>query len=259
MNRAGLFVALAVAVVSGVVFGVFAGLDVLVARRFLDLVPGPFSFSLRFNPTVMTLRDGSIWLVALLAAPAVAALALKIALPRRRMLLPGRAAVFLLVTLALGPGVIANGLLKEYWGRPRPIDVVSLGGNQTFVAWWDPRGNCPTNCSFVSGDISSAFWTLAPAALAPPAWRALTYGAAVAFGIGVSLLRMAAGAHFVTDAIFAGVFTFLIAWAVHGALYRWPRTRLTDDDVEHAIERVALPPHDYVLGLFGRRPSRTEP
>ena len=39
------------------------------------------------------------------------------------------------------------------------------------ATWWDPRGTCPDNCSFVSGDVSGGFWTMAPAALAPPAWR----------------------------------------------------------------------------------------
>ena len=27
------------------------------------------------------------------------------------------------------------------------------------------------NCAFVSGDVAGAFWTIAPAALAPPQWR----------------------------------------------------------------------------------------
>jgi lipid A 4'-phosphatase len=259
MNRTGLAVTLAIAAVVGVVFGVYPELDLRVSRPFFDIILNNNSFGLRIDPTVMTLRNSSLWLVTALVAPAGAALTLKIMLPHRRMLLPARSVIFLLLTLALAPGMVANVVLKEHWGRPRPIDVTALGGADKFVAWWDPRGQCPVNCSFVSGDISSAFWTLAPAALTPPAWRALAYGAAIVFGIGVSLLRVAAGAHFFTDAAFAGVFTFLIIWVVHGALYRWPRTRCSDGDVERAIERVAIPPHDFFLGLFGKRPPRSEP
>jgi len=48
----------------------------------------------------------------------------------------------------------------------------------------------------VAGEPSSAFWTLAPAALLPPPWRIAGYGAALAFGAGIGLLRMAAGGHF---------------------------------------------------------------
>jgi hypothetical protein len=47
------------------------------------------------------------------------------------------------------------------------------------------------------------------------------------------------------------VFTFLVIWAVYALIYRWPRTRLSDDDVERALERVALPAHDFLARLFG--------
>ncbi len=137
----------------------------------------------------------------------------------------------------MAPGLFVNVLLKDHWGRPRPIDVAQFGGSEHFVPWWDPRGDCPNNCSFVSGDVSGAFWTIAPAALAPPQWRALAYGAALTLGAGMAALRLIAGGHFMTDAIFAGVFTFLIIWVVHGLIYRWPRTRLSDEAIERAIER----------------------
>ncbi len=63
-------------------------------------------------------------------------------------------------------------------------------------------------------------------------------GTALVFGAGVGLLRMAAGAHFFSDAMFAGVFTFLVIWAMHGVLYRWRRTPITDKAVERAIARL---------------------
>ena len=130
----------------------------------------------------------------------------------------------------MAPGLLVNVVLKDHWGRPRPIDVDAIRRRPSIsCAWWDPRGDCPNNCSFVSGDVSGAFWTIAPAALAPPQWRALAYGAALALGAGMAAMRVMAGGHFVSDVIFAGVFTFLIIWIVHGLIYRWPRTRLTDD------------------------------
>ena len=104
----------------------------------------------------------------------------------------------------------------------------SVGGKERFTPWWDPRGPCTENCSFVAGEASGAFWTLAPAALAPPQWRLLAYGAALVFGIAMGVLRMAAGAHFFTDVVFAGVLMFLLIWTCHGLIYRWRPTRLTD-------------------------------
>src|SRR4029450_6665131 len=162
----------------------------------------------------------AVWLTTLVAMPAVVALVVKFVRPRRPLLIPGRAIVLMLVPLGLAPGVVANLVFKEHWGRPRPIDVAEFGGDEHFRPWWDPRGDCPKNCSFVAGEPSGAFWTLAGAAVVPPQWRALAYSAAVAFGAAVGVLRMAAGAHFFSDVVFAGVVSFLVVWLVRRALCR---------------------------------------
>jgi membrane-associated phospholipid phosphatase len=167
------------------------------------------------------------------------------------MLISGRATVFLIATMALAPGLLVNVLLKEHWDRPRPIAVTQFGGKQNFVAWWDPRGDCPSNCSFVSGDVAGAAWTIAPAALAPPPWRALAYAAALALGAGMGTIRVMAGAHFPSDVIFSGILTFLIVWITYAVIYRWRRTRFSDEDVERSLERVAMPGYDLIAGLFG--------
>ena len=57
--------------------------------------------------------------------------------------------------------------------------------------------------------------------LVPAPWRVLATLGALSFGAAVGLLRMAAGAHFFSDVAFAGFFTFLLIWLVHGLLYRW--------------------------------------
>ena len=254
MNRAGLIVALAVATVVGVLFGLFPQLDLLISAPFYPIYDVSHNtFALHLYPSVQLARDVGLWVGAVIIIPVVAALLLKLLLPRRRLLMSGRAIVFLISTLALGPGLLTNIILKDHWARPRPIDVTQFGGDQHFVAWWDPRGDCPGNCSFVSGDVSGAVWTIAPAALVPPAWRALAYGAALALGTSMAALRIVMGGHFFTDTVFAGVFTFLIIWLVHGLIYRWPRTRLTDDGVERTIERFAMPGHDFVVGLLRKR------
>jgi lipid A 4'-phosphatase len=255
MNRTGLLIALAIAIVTGLVFGFYPELDLRVARYFYGFQDTNHnSFAFRIYPPLMLARDVGLWIGTLLVVPAVAALVIKLILPRRKLLMPGRAVVFLIATMALAPGLLVNVLLKDHWGRPRPIDVMQFGGNEHFVAWWDPRGDCPGNCAFVSGDVAGAFWTIAPAALAPPQWRAVAYCAAIALGAGMAAIRVMAGAHFPSDVIFAGVFTFLVIWIMYALVYRWRRTRLSDDDVEAAIARVTLPGYDFVAGLFfGRR------
>lgn len=250
MNRTGLVAALVVGLCVGVVFGLWPQLDIAISRLF-------FNDTWRVFPSIYSLvsrhlRDVFNWTTALLVAPAFVALAVKIILPRRRMLMSARAALFLISTLALAPGVMANLVLKENWNRPRPNEITEFHGPDKFMAWWDPRGACPKNCSFVAGEGAGAFWAFAPAALAPPAWRPLAYAGAIAFGLAAGGLRLMGGAHFFSDVMFSGVFTFLIVWLMHGLIYRWPRTRITDEQVEGAIERIALPPHLALMRLIGR-------
>jgi len=236
MNRTGLIIALATAIVVGGVFAVYPQFDLDISALFYD--PVTHKFVAWEMDWVEYARTAATWLIALLVAPAFLAVAGKLIMPRRPMLISGRAALFLIATLALGPGVLANGLLKKHSARMRPEDVVQLGGTGHFTPWWDPRGPCDENCSFIAGEPSGTFWTLAPAALAPPQWRALAYAGALGFGVAMSALRIASGAHFFTDTVFAGVLMFLVAWTFHGLIFRWKATRFTDAAVEWPLEQM---------------------
>jgi lipid A 4'-phosphatase len=259
MNRIGLLVALAVAVLVGGVFAVWPRLDLDIGALFYT--PATHAFTAWHSDRAENARDAASLLITLLVAPAFFAVVGKFLLPRRPMLIAGRAALFLIVTLALGPGVLTNGVLKQHSARMRPFDVTALGGKERFTPWWDFRGPCPENCSFVAGEASGAFWTLAPAALAPPQWRPLAYGAAIVFGAAVGVLRMAGGAHFFTDVVFAGVFMFLVIWVVHGLIYRWRSTKLTDEMVERPLGRAGQFVHEacaaMLRGLSGRQSPRS--
>lgn len=239
MNRTGLIVALSIAAVVGVAFGLFPGLDLAAARPFYLVHDSHGNmFAWRIAPHLLFLHNVALKAGFVLVAPAVVALIVKLVAPRTKMLISGRAIVFLISTMLLAPGLLVNVVLKDHWGRPRPIDVTQFGGEQHFVAWWDPRGDCPNNCSFVSGDVATTAWTFAPAALVPPPWRALAYGAALALTIFMAAIRIMAGAHFPTDTIFAGIFTFLTVWLAYAMIYRW-RTRLDDKAIEAALKRFS--------------------
>jgi membrane-associated PAP2 superfamily phosphatase len=250
MNRTGLAIALSIAALTGVAFAVAPQLDLAISQPFYD--PVQKDFPLRFAPILGWLRAAVSWIVALLVAPAALAVVGKLIWPRKRMLIPGRAALFLIATLILGPGLLVNVIMKDHWPRSRPIDVPQFSGSETFVPWWDPRGVCPKNCSFVAGESAGAFWSLAPAALAPVPWRPLAYAAAIAFGSAAGALRIAFGGHFFTDVVFAGVLMFLLVWIVHGVIYRWLATRLSDAAVEQALERAASPVHRALGKLTAR-------
>jgi membrane-associated PAP2 superfamily phosphatase len=239
MNRTGLIIALTLAVVIGLLFGIYPGLDLKLASLFYDETVR--TFPLKLNAFAGVVRDAAMVIAWALALPALVALVVKLVRPDRPLMMSGRAVAFLLVTLLLSAGVLTNLTFKSYWGRPRPVAVTQFNGDRNFVPWWDPRGTCARNCSFFSGEGATAFWAFAPAALAPPPWRPLAYSAAALFGLTTSGLRMAFGGHFFTDVAIAGLVTFLVIWLVHGYVYRWTSTRLTDERIEAALTRLAWP------------------
>ena len=252
MNRTGALIALAVAAVVGLVFGICPELDLAFTGLFFHPTGDPHW--LGSGAWEEAMRVAARWLIALIVAPAFVAIFAKLVWPRLPLLLPGRAAVLMIATLALAPGLVTNTILKDHWGRPRPGEVTAFNGEDQlqFMPWWDPRGACPKNCSFVAGEPSGAFWTLAPAMIAPPAWRVLATSAALLFGAALGLLRISAGGHFFTDVVFAGVFTFLMIWLVHGLIYRWRPTRITDRTVGRVLERAVVPLQRAATWIAGR-------
>jgi lipid A 4'-phosphatase len=249
MNRTGLFIALGLAFVIGLLFGIYPELDLKLAALFYD--PAIKFFPLKLNAIAAVVRDGMMWIAWGLALPSIVAVVIKLVRPDRPLLISGRAIVFLLFTLTLSAGVLTNLTFKSYWGRPRPVVVTQFNGDLPFVPWWDPRGGCGRNCSFFSGEGATAFWTFAPAALTPPAWRPLAYAAATLFGIITSVLRMAFGGHFFTDVAAAGLVTFLVIWLAYGYIYRWRRTRLSDENIDAALTRLGWPGYRLVQRWLG--------
>ena len=134
-----------------------------------------------------------------------------------------RAVAFMLLSLALGPGLLVNGVLKEISHRPRPFhvrEVNELGGKWDFRPWYRFDGQCASNCSFVSGEASAAAWTLAPALMAPPPVRALAIGVSIAVTVATSLWRMALGGHFLSDVLIGALLTGLLVSLLHLAMFR---------------------------------------
>ena len=251
MNKTGLTIALTIGFVAGLLCALDPKIDIDIAGVWLNRTTHLFDVNAQM--WVQHTREAARIAITLLVLPAFLAVIGKLVWPRRRMLIEARAALFLIATLALGPGILTNVILKDHWGRPRPIDVQQFHGDYRFVPWWDPRGGCPDNCSFVAGEPSGAFWTLAPAALAGPELQPVAYAAALLFGIGVGVLRIAAGAHFFSDVVFAGVLMYLVIWFMHGLIYRWAATSID----ENAAERRLAEAGDRLAAL-GRRLSRRD-
>ena len=120
----------------------------------------------------------------------------------------GKKALFLAISLAAGPGLVVNTLLKDHWGRARPHQIVEFGGSAQFspaVLWSD---QCARNCSFPSGHAALGFWLIAFAMILPAPWRGIATGVALMIGTLVGLMRIAQGAHFLSDTLAAGLIVF---------------------------------------------------
>ena len=221
-----------------VLVSVFApDLDVAIANRLFDPVTKHFPAASEL--TLAWLRGQGYVIVAALFSCIICALVVKLFAPKRPLLVPGRAIIFLALTMAIGPGLLVNAVFKPHGGRPRPVEIREFGGKQSYVPWWNFEGGCQNNCSFVSGETSTAAWLFAPAVLVPAPWRAFAIAGAALFTVSVGALRMAYGGHFFSDVVFAALMTCLVIWLSHGLIFRWTRTRLDETTIDRRIADLA--------------------
>jgi membrane-associated PAP2 superfamily phosphatase len=117
-----------------------------------------------------------------------------------------RRCVFLVCAVALGPGLLVNGILKPTWDRARPRHIAQFGGLHTYRPWWQP-GTAGRGDSFPSGHAAMGYILVAAAALVPGQRRwqhRLALGGAFGFGTLLGLTRLVQGGHFASDVVWAG-------------------------------------------------------
>jgi lipid A 4'-phosphatase len=213
--RLTLLALLALTCVAAIVFALWPQIDLAVARYFYD--GGGFIGRTEFERFARAFFNVVPFVV-------LAAFGALYGLRRYGVATPyapsSRALIFLIATMAIGPGLIVNLGLKDHAHRPRPIQTQEFGGTFEFRPWYRFDGGCKHNCSFVSGEASEGFWMVAPALLAPPPWRGPAIAAAMIFGAAASLLRMAFGGHYLSDVILAALITLLLIESAR--LLIWP-------------------------------------
>ena len=202
-------------------FLAFPEADIRFSRLFTD-TRGHFPYS------------GGIWHVmrmivwdSILIAAAASLVMLVIALLRgrrrgRERQGQGRGWLFASLSFALGPGLLVNGILKNYWGRARPQSVHEFGGTAEFTPPVLPADQCARNCSFVSGEAAGAVtvalvaWLVIAPRLARR-WRAPFALALAAYALWGGLMRVMAGRHFLSDILFAADLMIVLVLS----LYLW--------------------------------------
>jgi lipid A 4'-phosphatase len=132
--------------------------------------------------------------------------------------------LFLAACLATGPGLVANLVFKDQWGRARPAQIVEFGGRKQFTPPLVMTDQCRRNCSFVSGEASSTYVTFYAAAALFPQWSAALVIAGTVGGLATGLIRMAQGAHFLSDIVLAGVLMALTVLGLRELMLRGARS-----------------------------------
>jgi lipid A 4'-phosphatase len=117
-----------------------------------------------------------------------------------------KVALVTLLSLAIGPGLIANSLLKDNWGRPRPYQVLRDG--KKFKPFYQPNFANSQDNSFPSGHATIGFFLGVP--LLAMGRRKLGMLVSLAGGFVVGLVRILQGGHYLSDVVFSGI----IIWGV---------------------------------------------
>lgn len=181
--------------------------DRSLAAMFYDPAAGWSGLQSTFCSVVYRLAP---WPAICLGFAALAALIVGLAVAKFRIY---RAqAVFILLLLLLGPGLVVNVWLKDNHGRARPREVVEFGGKHEFKQFWE-GGDTGKNSSFPSGHASIAFALFSPWFVLRDRRRTLArnlLGAGICWGILVGLVRVAQGGHFLSDVLWAGGLVYLI-------------------------------------------------
>ncbi len=206
-----LAVLLSICLFTTVLFVGLPGIDLWISSLFTN---DSGRFFLNWNPYVRFLRSVFIWLIT-------AGIVFSLLMYLTSFYEPGRLKVhrnvwaFVCSSFLLGPGLLVNGILKEYWGRARPQQVLEFGGDANFSSAFSISDQCMQNCSFVSGEGSAAATFAAVLIILIGkndrvfAWKPLSWLIVAAAGV-AAMLRIVLGRHFTSDTIFAILFCTLI-------------------------------------------------
>lgn len=198
------------------VFLLFPGIDLAISGLFFE--PGSGFLREKAAPALWAYEGVKILRDVLIGSLCIL-IALSLIFYRRGLapLLPR--AAYLLVVLALGPGLVVNGLFKDQFGRARPDKVTEFGGTSPFTPPFVISDACESNCSFVSGHASMGFYLLSFGFI-DRRRRRWWMAAGMLAGSYAGLMRMVQGAHFLSDVIFAFFAVYATALIVDAVFRR---------------------------------------
>ncbi len=186
----------------------YLNLDLVASRLFFDVEAGSFS-NADANPWVFLYTYGPLPGMAI----GIGAIAMVVAsFWWQRFRLYREPCVFLALMLALGPGLLVNGVLKPSWDRPRPCELTEFGGSEEFLPVLNLHFSGETiSKSFPSGHASIGFYLLAPIFVLSNRsrrWSMLFLMLGLSLGFAMGLGRVVQGKHFPSDVLWSGAIVY---------------------------------------------------
>ncbi len=159
-----------------------------------------------------------------------------------------RRALFVLLSVILGPGLTVNMVFKDHYGRPRPRQIEQFQGH---LAYQPPGLPGAEGKSFPCGHCSVGFVLWVFYFLSRRKYPLLATGiflSAASLGILVGVGRMAAGGHFLSDILWSGFLSYGVCTLLYHALVgRWENK---------PVEQI---PEFFLLARWQSLPPATRP
>jgi len=185
----------------------FTNIDIAFEQRFYS--PEKGWYLAKNNPWRFLYHNGN---TPALLISVVALIVFAVSFFYRKLLLYRKIALFLVLLMIIGPGIVVNKILKDHWGRPRPKQIENFDGELKYLPVLY-KGNAGKGKSFPSGHASMGFYLFAPffcmrKNAKKSALICLFIG--IVYGLLMGLGRMIQGGHFASDVIWAGGLIYLI-------------------------------------------------
>jgi len=184
-----------------------------------------FGYPTSYEPFWLGVRRVIQFCTALLPILVAYSVYCRVAKGKHRFGLDGKAAAYLLLCVIVGPWLLANEVLKDNWGRPRPAHLDVTIGTKQYAPPLLIDDQCDKNCSFISGEASFGYIWVALAFVPTFMHRRRQL---FIFGLGIGtvagIMRIYQGGHFPSDVWYAALFMIATAWGLHKLFYEtgWP-------------------------------------
>jgi membrane-associated PAP2 superfamily phosphatase len=210
---------LPVILVAGVIVALdLLAIDPLVTGWFYDSPSGGFPW--RYNGFLeVVMHHGTKYLVALIAVTAFFGYLITFLVPQLR---PVRA-LYLFTALALTLAPLAVATMKFFSMRHCPWDITGFGGFVPYLGLLEsyPTDIAPGRC-FPAGHASTGFCLFAfhfvGRALDRPRLARAGFLLGLSAGLGLGLVRIMQGAHFVSHVLWSGVVCWIVIVVLYGLI-----------------------------------------